>query len=434
MDLFKKLLLWIILLTMSVCAAFGSSDKESDKRLHSNGGIWGFHEAESSTPKPLQVLLIGDSVMQGYRYQVAKELNGVANVDVWLTPAHLASPGLCEELAQIVSARRYDVIHFNIGLHGWPEGRIPQGQYEPLLRKYVDALRKNANGTVLVWASTTPVLTEQTPKGLDPEINPIIVKRNAIASKVMAENGIAENDLYSLMQNKVDLAKDKFHWQSKGIALQADSVTGSIIRAINANVKLATLTFDDGPHPAGTLRILDILKKQGVNATFFLIGNNVALHKELAKEIVAQGNEVGNHTLNHANLVEMDSENDVRSEMSDTQDIIEEVCGTRPTAFRSPYLRLNERTEKILKDLGLTAFGMTVQGKDFLAIDDKDRKQIMIPNTFTRGGIILMHDYDMEDVEMLDRLIARLKSEQYRFVTCGQLNYLKNYGDLNSGD
>ena len=88
--------------------------------------------------------MIGNSVMNGYHHFVIDSLMGKANVDYWLTPKHLNSEFLFEDLATIVSYRKYDVIHFNIGLHGWPKGRILKEEYKPLLKKYVSTIKENA--------------------------------------------------------------------------------------------------------------------------------------------------------------------------------------------------------------------------------------------------------------------------------------------------
>ncbi len=213
----KKSIAAMIILIMVFTCGFVASAEDT-------GGQWGFKKASDNGVKPFRILLIGDSVTNGYRQYVAEDLADIASCDVWLTPAHLNSDGLRDELARIVSAGCYDVIHFNIGLHGWEKGRIPEGQYESLLRKYVETLQKSAGRAVLVWGSTTPIMSEETPRTLDPVNNSVIVERNKIAAKVMAESGIAVNDLYVAVVDKLNLGADKFHWSPEARRLQADCV------------------------------------------------------------------------------------------------------------------------------------------------------------------------------------------------------------------
>ncbi|MCP4376789.1 MAG: hypothetical protein GY794_11515 [bacterium] len=201
--------------------------------LHSEGGPWKFYRAAQTDPDLPRVLLIGDSITNGYRGLVAGDLKGKANVDCWMTPKHLNSKHLRGDLKKVLAQGPYDVVHFNIGLHGWPEGCIPDGQYEPLLRKYVGDLRRHSPKARLVWASTTQITVKGKPDKLDPVHNATIVKRNTVAARVMTEHGIPVNDLYGLMADKLKLARgDRFHWSGSGIKIQGRAVTAVIRKAL----------------------------------------------------------------------------------------------------------------------------------------------------------------------------------------------------------
>jgi lysophospholipase L1-like esterase len=206
--------------------------EETDPRLHPDGQGWGFYPSPDQADLP-RVLLIGDSIANGYRGTVAAELKGKAVVDAWVTGLHENSPELHELLRLALARGSYAVVHFNIGLHGWPEGRIPEGQYEPLMRKYVEILREGAPGAKLIWASSTPVTVQGKPTELNPEINPIIVARNAAAAKIMEDNKIAVNDLYQLGTANLKLASgDRFHWTQAGKTQQAKAVAAAILNAL----------------------------------------------------------------------------------------------------------------------------------------------------------------------------------------------------------
>ncbi|WP_347840591.1 SGNH/GDSL hydrolase family protein [uncultured Draconibacterium sp.] len=228
MNIVKLLFLSTLLLTF--CGAFSQTDEELG--LHSEGGAWSFFPAKEKNDSLKKVLLIGDSVMNGFHQSVIDSLKKCASVDYWLTPKHLKSEYLLEDLAAVVSSNKYDVIQFNIGLHGWPKGRILDHEYLPLLEKYVNTLIENANGANLIWASITPVTEEGNPV-LNQEINPRIAKRNEWAAAVMKKYNIPINDLYSLVENKLDLAKlDRWHWKPEGYVLMADQSVKCIVQEL----------------------------------------------------------------------------------------------------------------------------------------------------------------------------------------------------------
>jgi lysophospholipase L1-like esterase len=227
---FLKTILWLGLVLPWIGLAAGPTDNALG--LHSDGPAWGFYPATKPDPSLPRVLLVGDSVMNGYRADVSRLLAGKANVDIWATGLHLAHEQLIPDLVKVLQQGPYDVIHFNIGLHDWPEGRIPPGQYEPLLRRYVATYMSNAPSAKLIWASSTPVRV----KGgisLDPKINPVILRQNEIAACVVKAHGIPINDLYTLGADNLALARgDQFHWTPEGAHLMAEQVVRHIATAM----------------------------------------------------------------------------------------------------------------------------------------------------------------------------------------------------------
>jgi len=191
-------------------------------------GAWQFYPAASRHPGRSRVLLIGDSIVNGYRSNVIKALGDTVDVDVWLTPLHENSPQLHSDLQAVLRQGPYDVIHFNIGLHGWEAGSIPEGRYVPLMKEYISILRKEAPQAKLIWASSTPV-TEPGKPELNRQINPTIAERNSLAAEVMLKNGIAVDDLYSLIVGKLDLsAGDRFHWKPESYKILSEAVATQI--------------------------------------------------------------------------------------------------------------------------------------------------------------------------------------------------------------
>ncbi|HSI63630.1 MAG TPA: SGNH/GDSL hydrolase family protein [Candidatus Saccharimonadia bacterium] len=226
---FRITALTLPILLATALSAQVQNAKETDKRLPPGKGGWGVREAEVKDASLPRVLCIGDSILGGYIETVRKELDGKANVDAWVTPVSQASGELPKAIAEILAAHKYDVIHFNLGLHGWQKGRIPDGKFEPLTQKMVDNLRAGAPQAKLIWASTTPVTVKGKPEELAPDINPVILDHNRMAATVMNASKVPINDLYSLMASKLAMASgDQFHWKTEARVLQGHAVSTAI--------------------------------------------------------------------------------------------------------------------------------------------------------------------------------------------------------------
>ena len=215
-----------------------NKNQETDKRMPANtAGGWKLEKAKVTNPSLPRVLLIGDSILGGYRSLVIKALAGKANVDTWLTPIHQGRPDTLSQYKEAISQDSYQVIHFNIGLHGIQPGRIPADKYIPLTRALVQAIRDTAPQAKVIWANTTPALRISETDELDPEMNPVVVAHNAMAAQIMAEYKIPTNDLYSLMVAHLDLrkgGKDNFHWKPEANPLMAKIIVESIERELAA--------------------------------------------------------------------------------------------------------------------------------------------------------------------------------------------------------
>lgn len=206
---------------------------ETDPNLPPKGGNWSLRVATVTDPSLPRVLLIGDSITNGYLEQVRQALAGKANIDAWITPTTQADKSLPKTLAAILAWQKYAVIHFNLGLHGWQKGRIPDGQFEPLTRQMVQNLRAGAPQATLIWATITPVTVKGEPEKLNPEIQPTIDEHNRMALAVMKAEGVEIDDLAGLMAGKLPLAAgDMFHWKKEGMALITEQVTQSIGTAL----------------------------------------------------------------------------------------------------------------------------------------------------------------------------------------------------------
>ena len=183
------------------------------------------------------------------------------------------------------------------------------------------------------------------------------------------------------------------------------------------------LTYDDGPNDPHTFRLLEVLAKHGVYATFFMIGRYVQQRPEIVREVVEAGHIIGNHTFTHP-FLSLKSAADVRQELSDCHRALQDAIGEHSNLFRPPFGARRPAVLRIARELGLEPVMWNVTGYDWTAppsavIEQKVTKQI-------RGGdVILLHDGGhkqmgadrSETVQATDRLIMKYKQEGYGFVT-----------------
>ena len=194
-----------------------------------------------------------------------------------------------------------------------------------------------------------------------------------------------------------------------------------VYRSVNTDSKQIALTFDDGPHPTQTKRILDILDRYGVRATFFMIGVNVERYPEAAMEVIERGHEVGNHTYSHAHLQNM-SEAVLSRELDRCEDALENLCEYRPHLFRPPEGVYNPFVEHCSEARDYSVILWSVDTKDW---EHKNADEI-VERTLSRiksGDIILMHDYvaKSKTPEALEILLPQLLALGYEPVTVGEL-------------
>ncbi len=207
------------------------SQKSVDLNLQYTKDGWGLKVIQPEGDKT--VLLIGNSVCNGFKDYLAKELPDY-RVVAWINPYHLNQEHLYDDLILVLQNEKYNLIHFNIGLHGWEKGRIPTGRYQPLLQKYLDTLRYSCPEAKIIWASITPIMNKVRPFKTNEELNPVIEGRNKIASVVMKENGIPVNDLYALCLLNMEKAKgDRFHWNVAMYRMMALQTAAKILLELN---------------------------------------------------------------------------------------------------------------------------------------------------------------------------------------------------------
>ncbi|MGW2049923.1 polysaccharide deacetylase family protein [Streptomyces sp. NPDC001858] len=186
-----------------------------------------------------------------------------------------------------------------------------------------------------------------------------------------------------------------------------------------AKAKCIALTFDAGPGK-DTPELLDILKREKVHATFFLLGkNHVLKYPQTVRRLADEGHEVANHTWSHPRLDTL-GKDAIRDELTRTQDAIAEITGEKPTLMRPPQGRTNENVAAVTKELGLSQVLWTTTAKDYSTTDSA----LITKRTLDqagRDGIILLHDIYDGTVPAVPGIIAELKKRGYTFVTVSEL-------------
>ncbi|MDD4973822.1 MAG: polysaccharide deacetylase family protein [Bacteriovorax sp.] len=208
-------------------------------------------------------------------------------------------------------------------------------------------------------------------------------------------------------------------------------------------------SFDDGPVPGVTDKVLDILKEHNIKATFFVIGKNVLAHPELMKRIVDEGHIVGNHSMSHIPLKNLDSiawKDIVKTEVMDAhKTIMPYLANNRHFFFRAPYSDWNKIFADFLNEneigkqyIGpiLWDIGGEMEIKDGKYLQSADwacwSKKISIDDCMSgylyeagkrKGGVVLMHDLRHQSAELLAKLIPELEDRGFSFSTMNDVDW-----------
>lgn len=185
------------------------------------------------------------------------------------------------------------------------------------------------------------------------------------------------------------------------------------------NHKCVALTFDDGPGPH-TERLLDVLARRRVPATFFLLGMNAERDPTTVERIGRDGHELANHSYDHAELAEL-SPAEIRTQLARTQQAIYAASGIWPCLMRPPYGATNKRVARVARTLRLPQVLWSLDTEDW---DVKKAATVVDRATRAtrRGEIILLHDIHKSSVDAVPGIITRLQRQGFRFVTVSGLS------------
>ncbi len=201
--------------------------------------------------------------------------------------------------------------------------------------------------------------------------------------------------------------------------------------SIHVDGPYIAMTFDDGPHPTLTPKLLDILKERHIHVTFFVLGQMVKGHPEILAREVAEGHEIGNHSWDHPALNKL-AEGGLQHQLADTSAIIKEVTGKAPTIMRPPHAATNPRLSRAIEK----EYGMKVILWSVDPIDWKDPGPQVVEQRILSGGkesggakpgaIILSHDIHKGTIEAMPATLDALLAKGYKFVTVSELLALES--------
>ena len=177
------------------------------------------------------------------------------------------------------------------------------------------------------------------------------------------------------------------------------------------------LTFDDGPSPTSTPKILDLLDGAKAKATFFVIGRKAEEHPEIVREILRRGHAVALHSYAHHRLFSMKSARYVREDLKRAIEVLRAITGDQTVLFRPPIGHTNPTIARVVKELGLEVVGWSVRALDGVRAADPKRVAARVKRGLEDGAIVLMHDAsEREDgapasVEALPSILAAMSAK-----------------------
>jgi peptidoglycan-N-acetylglucosamine deacetylase len=186
--------------------------------------------------------------------------------------------------------------------------------------------------------------------------------------------------------------------------------------------RCVALTFDDGPDPVDTPRLLDLLREKDVKATFFVIGKRADQHPEVVRRAWAEGHLIANHTWSHYNLFCFLMPRRLRAEIDRGTESVRHICGFRPRFFRSPVGLRHPLLAPYLQDAGLEYISWTIRTRDTLTANSAILARRIL-NKATSGDIILLHDHlpggTDAMLQALPGVIDELRERGFKFVLAG---------------
>lgn len=193
--------------------------------------------------------------------------------------------------------------------------------------------------------------------------------------------------------------------------------------AVDENVKLIALSFDDGPNLSITPQVLDVLEANGAKASFFVIGQNINDESAaMMKRAHDMGCDIENHSFTHSSMVTL-SEEQIKEEIAKTSALVEQYVGETPKFFRPPYIHHNELMHDAIELTFISGRGCN----DWVPNVTAEQRAADVIEHAEDGQIVLVHDFEgnVNTVEALKTIIPELQAQGFKFVTVPEIFAMK---------
>lgn len=191
-----------------------------------------------------------------------------------------------------------------------------------------------------------------------------------------------------------------------------------LLSVANAEDKIISLTFHDGPNPKSTPQLLKILDDANIKATFFVVGKMAEKYPELLKEINKRGHQIASHTYNHKNLTTL-STTEIISELSRTRFLIKDITGVNTYLFTPPGGHYNPR---VINEANSCGYKMALWS--VFPEDHRNPSPVIYEKVISDardGSVVLLHNGPPDTINALPKIIEKLKVRGFKFTTLSEL-------------
>lgn len=209
---------------------------------------------------------------------------------------------------------------------------------------------------------------------------------------------------------------------SSSTLMASGTIEAKVYRNYKTLEPYQCLTFDDGPDKVQTPKVLELLEKYRVKATFFFLGEEIEYQKDILKMIVDAGHDIGNHFYTHINIKKA-TEKEIKNAIESNNALIEKVTGYQPQFVRPPYGIVTDALKKVCGELNMKIILWNKDSKDWDKTPDSEIIKYVL-NKPSNGDILLFHDGSKtytNTLSALDVIIPTLQKKGFEYVTLSKL-------------